>query len=60
MPEAETETEGSEAPVAIRAAAPAPLATLVPSDDEQVGTPEVLDADGERPIIRRSEKPEES
>jgi hypothetical protein len=66
MPEANAEGPepgAAEAPEAVepdRAATPAPPVTLAPAGDERVATPETLDADGERPILRRSEKPEES
>jgi len=31
-----------------------------PEGGERAGLPEMLDADGEKPILRRSEDPEES
>jgi hypothetical protein len=52
--------EAPEAVALIGAADPAPPVTLARAGDEQAETPEVLDADGESPILRRSEKPEES
>jgi len=68
LPAAEVEVDGpeqraGEAPAAggsLRTPAPEPPLTLAPAGDERTEMPEMLDADGERPILRRSEKPEES
>jgi ribonuclease G len=54
------EAEPSEAVAPSEAPAPEPPLALAPPGDERAGLPEMLDADPERPILRRSEKPEES
>ena len=63
LPEAEaegSEPRAAEAAPAIHAADSAAPVALAPADEERGAMPEMLDADGERPILRRSEKPEES
>jgi len=60
----EAEVEGPEPRAAEASEAVAPIgaapALLAPAGGERAGLPEVLDADEEKPILRRSEEPEES
>jgi hypothetical protein len=60
----EAEVEGPEPSAAEASETVAPIGAapvlLAPAGGERAGLPEMLDVDGEKPILRRSEEPEES